>query len=88
MTMCVPVRDMKNTADFTALVEQEGDVAVTKNGYSAFHCLSESEYRILHEESAKAKLLSRMMLAEEEAAAGRYADFDDFTQTMRAEYGL
>lgn len=35
MTMCVPVRDMKNTADFTALVEQEG-VVLDHFGYWDF----------------------------------------------------
>lgn len=88
MAACVPVRDMKNTAEFTALVEREGDVAVTKNGYGAFHCLSEQQYQHLLEEAAKAKLLSRMLLAEEEIAAGAYDDFDEFAKTTRAEYGV
>ena len=35
MPICVPVRDMKDTATFTALVESERDVTVTKNGYEA-----------------------------------------------------
>ena len=42
MPICVPVRDMKNTADFVGMVERESDVTVTKNGYSVIHCLSES----------------------------------------------
>ena len=32
MSACVPVRDMKDTAAFTTLVESERDVTVTKNG--------------------------------------------------------
>ena len=40
MPTCVPVRDMKDTAAFTALVESERDVTVTKNGYEAMHCIS------------------------------------------------
>ena len=35
MSACVPVRDMKDTAAFTTLVESERDVTVTKNGYEA-----------------------------------------------------
>ena len=32
MSVCVPVRSMKNTAEFAELVERERDVTVTKNG--------------------------------------------------------
>ena len=63
MPICVPVRDMKDTATFTALVESERDVTVTKNGYEAMHCISSDQYRLMQDEIAKAKLLSRMMLA-------------------------
>lgn len=88
MPISIPVRDLKNTADFVSLVERENDVTVTKNGYSVVHCLSEDEYRLLQEERAKARLLSRMMLAEEEIAHGEAVDFDDFAASVRAEYGL
>ncbi len=88
MPVCVPVRDLKNTADFVELVEREADVTVTKNGYSVIHCLSEEEYRLVQEERAKARLLSRMMLAEDELASGQVVDFDDFSASIRAEYGL
>ena len=37
MAVCVPVRDLKNTAEFVGLVERESDVAVTKNGYGIMH---------------------------------------------------
>ena len=76
MSACVPVRDMKDTATFTALVESERDVTVTKNGYEAMHCISSDQYRLMQEEIAKAKLLSRMMLAEDEISQGDYSDYD------------
>ena len=88
MTTCVPVRDMKSTADFVNLVEREGSVTVTKNGYSAIHCLRDSEYKLLQEEQAKARLLSRMILAEREIAAGDAVDYDEFAAALKAEYGL
>ena len=63
MSACVPVRDMKDTAAFTALVESERDVTVTKNGYEAMHCISSDQYRLMQEEIAKAKLrLQRLRL--------------------------
>ena len=49
MSVCVPVRDMKDTAAFTTLVESERDVTVTKNGYEAMHCISSDQYRLMQE---------------------------------------
>ena len=43
MSVCVPVRSMKNTAEFAELVERERDVTVTKNGCEIFHCLSDEQ---------------------------------------------
>ena len=84
MSACVPVRDMKDTATFTALVESERDVTVTKNGY----CISSDQYRLMQEEIAKAKLLSRMMLAEDEISQGDYSDYDSFATAIRDKYDL
>ena len=88
MTACVPVRDMKDTAAFASLVEREGDVAVTRNGYGVMHCMSEEEYRLQREEVARARLLSRMMLAESDLAAGESRDFDSFAAGVRRRHGL
>lgn len=88
MTICVPVRDMKSTAEFTALVEREHDVTVTKNGYSAIHCLSDAQYRLMQDQVAKAQLLSRMMLAERELEEEDYVDYDSFAASLREEYDL
>lgn len=88
MAICVPVRDMKDTAAFTALVNKEREVTVTKNGYDAIHCMSDDCYRVMQDEMAKAKLLSRMMLAESELARGDFLDFDDFSASMRDRYGI
>lgn len=88
MAMCVPVRDMKDTAAFTDLVNREREVTVTKNGYDAIHCMSDEYYRIMQEEVAKARLLSRIMLAESELAEGAFADFDAFSASVRESHGL
>ena len=88
MTVCVPVRDMKDTAAFTQLVEDEREVTVTKNGYDAVHCLSNDEYRLMRDEVAKARLLSRMMLAEDEEARGDHTTYDEFAAAIREKYGL
>ena len=88
MPACVPVRDMKDTAAFTALVESERDVTVTKNGYETMHCISSDQYRLMQDEIAKAKLLSRMMLAEDEISQCDYSDYDSFATSIRDKYGL
>lgn len=88
MAACVPVRDMKNTASFVELVERESEVTVTKNGREALHCMSEARYRALQEESAKARLLSRMLLAQREEKTGDYVDYDRFAADLRARHGL
>lgn len=88
MTTCVPVRDMKDTARFTELVRAEQDVTVTKNGYDEMHCLSTAAYDALREEAAKAKLLSRMMLAEDEIEQDSYENFAGFLESVRRDYDL
>lgn len=52
------------------------------------HCISSDQYRLMQEEIAKAKLLSRMMLAEDEISQGDYSDYDSFATAMRDKYDL
>ena len=88
MPVCVPVRDMKDTTALAALVESERDVAVTNNGRVLMHCVSSDQYRVMQDEIAKAKLLSRMMLAEDETSQGDYSDYDSFAVLIRNKYCL
>ena len=88
MSICVPVRDMKDTAAFTSLVESQREVTVTKNGYDAIHCMSNEQYRLVQDKVAKAELLSRIMLAEKEIENGDYEDYDTFASNIRNKYGL
>lgn len=88
MPICVPMRELKDTAKFTALVEENRDVTVTKNGYDSLHCLSNEEYQVLKDEAARAKLLAHIMQAEKEIARGEYVEYDDFAAEIRSRYGL
>lgn len=88
MAIAVPVRDMKDTATFTALVNRERDVTVTRNGYEAFHCLSAEEWAARRDEVAKARLYSRILLAEQEIENGEVDEYDVFASKLREEYGL
>lgn len=88
MPTCVPIRDMKDTAAFTQLIDEaSGPVTVTRNGYDAFVVMKTGEYEALQQELAQARLLARMTQAEAEYAAGRFTDGRTFTERMRAEYG-
>ena len=88
MPVCVPVRDMKDTAALIALVETERDVTVIKNGRVVMHCVSGDQYRVMQDKIAKAKLLSRMMLTEDEILQGDHNDYDSFAASIRNKYDL
>ena len=66
----------------------EGEVIVTRNGYDVMHCISSAQHRINEEAIAKGRLLSRMMLAEDQISSGDVADFDSFAAQIRDRYGL
>lgn len=86
---CVPIRDMKNTAAFTALVDESSTpITVTRNGYDVFVVMRSEDYEAVQVELARARLLSRISQAEAEYSSGDYVDGKDFTSGMRSEYGL
>ena len=88
MPVCVPVRSMKNTAEFAELVERERDVTVTKNGCEIFHCLSDEQYRAMRDEMARARLSPGLCDPNRSWKRGAYCDYDDFVAGVREEYGL
>ncbi|WP_225748943.1 type II toxin-antitoxin system Phd/YefM family antitoxin [Paraeggerthella sp. Marseille-Q4926] len=89
VSRCVPIRDMKNTAAFTTLVEESSaPVTVTRNGYDAFVMMRSEDYEAMQVKLAQARLLSRLSRAEAEYASGDFVDGKEFTSRMRSEYGL
>ena len=88
MPVTAPVRDLKNTAQFTEKVLTEKEVLVTKNGIEVMTCISPARRKAELEELAKAKLLSRILLAEDEIEHKNYVDFDEFNNTLKEAYGL
>ena len=92
MPICVPIKEMKDTAKFARLVEEaSGPVTVTKNGYDAFVVMRSADYdRLVNRdyEAAKQKLLERIAIAEQEKAEGKWVDYDTATRELRAKYGL
>ncbi len=89
MPVCVPIRSMKDTARFSQLVEESsGPVTVTKNGYDSFVVMRSEDYEVLLEQVAKAELLSRLALAEDEIAAEKYVDAATAVSDIRRKYDL
>ena len=86
MPVCVPIKDMRDTAKFSELVETTpGPVTVTKNGYSKFVVLRSEGYDLMVQEQAKARL---MAVAERERAAGTARDAFEALDDLEAKYGL
>lgn len=88
MQTSVPVRDVRDTAAFSRLVDECGVVLVTRNGYPAFHAMSDAVYRRLEDSEARARLLERLLVAETEDASGQSSDFDAFCEEVDRAYGL
>lgn len=89
MPVCVPIKDMRDTAKFSELVESTpGPVTVTKNGYSKFVVLRSEDYDFLARENAKAHLMARIAVAERERAAGETYDAFEVLNELEAKYGL
>lgn len=89
MALCVPVRDMKDTAAFAKLVRESPEpVTVTKNGYSEFVVMRSEDYDLMCEEVAKARLLRVLVDADKAYEAGEYIDGDSFVADLKERYGL
>ena len=89
MPVCVPIKDMRDTAKFSELVETTpGPVTVTKNGSSKFVVLRSEDYDLMVQEQAKARLMARIAVAERERAAGTARDAFEALDDLEAKYGL
>ena len=92
MPVCVPIKDMKDTARFSRLVEEaDGPITVTKNGYDAFVVMRSSDYDRMvsnRNEAAKRELLDRLAIAEREISEAKFTDYDTATGKLKAKYGL
>lgn len=89
MPVCVPIKDMRDTATFTKLVEDTPEpVTVTKNGYSKFVVMRSDDYDALVGAQAQAHLMARIAVAERERKEGNYLDALDALNKLEAKYGL
>ena len=89
MPTCVPIKDLKNTAEFARKVQESPDpVTITKNGYDEFVVMRSADYQAMQEELAKNQLYERILRAEREFALGKHSDAFEFFDELGERYGL
>ena len=89
MPVCVPIKDLKDTATFTRTIQNAtGPVTVTKNGYDVFVVMKSNDYEAIQEELAKARLFSRIAQAEKEYATEQYLDSDQVISSLKEKYDV
>ncbi len=82
---CIPIRDLKNTAEISALCKQTGaPIFVTKNGYNDMVIMSAEVYDRIRLYT----VYEKMMEAEADLQAGRVKDAKASLAGLRAKYGL
>lgn len=89
MPICAPVKDLKNTAEFTRLVtEADEPVMVTTNGKVSFVAMSIEEYDALRAEGALSRLYETLDRAEADVKAGNWTSADETVARLKQRYGL
>ena len=90
MPLCVPIKDLRNTAAFDEMVSNSpSPVIVTKktiDGERAF--VKSSEFNQWEQAETRARLLERIMISERERTEGLHSDAFETTESLRAKYGL
>ena len=85
MPQCIPIRDLKNTAEISELCRRaNAPITVTKNGYSNMVIMIVDVYERMRLYS----VYERLMQAEYDIAAGRVTDAQGSLNQLRAKYGL
>ena len=89
MSLCVPIKDLRDTAAFDEMVTSSPTpIIVTKNGYDRFVCVTSSDFNRWEQAEARARLLERIMIAERERTEGKGVDAFKATESLREKYGL
>ncbi len=89
MTTCIPMRALKNTAQFAQTVQDAAEpVIITTNGRETMIVMTPEYYEALKMESARTELYQNIALAEADIAAGKVSDAQESLSTLRLHYGL
>lgn len=89
MPICVPIRDMKDTAAFAETVHAaQAPVIVTKNGKETLVSMSPEVYEGLRLEAARAQLYDIVDKGISDIESGRSRDAKTLTADLRKQYDL
>ena len=89
MTVCVPIKDLKDTTAFAETVaEARGPVTVTRNGKDVFVSISMDEYESMKMEAARSRLYQSIDRAEADFREGRPHDASETIASLEARYGV
>ena len=85
MPQCIPIRDLKNTAEVSQMCQNAKEpIVITKNGYDDMVIMSAEVYDRIRLYSVYEKLME----AEADIAEGRTTDAFDSLHQLRAKYGI
>ena len=88
MHKTVPIKELKDTTGFASLVEDAGEVLVTRNGTDVFAAMSMEQLEAYRLDAARAQLYDLVDEAEADFAAGNIADARTSQAQARKRYGL
>ena len=85
MTQCIPIRDLKNTAEISEMCRKSNSpITITKNGYSDMVIMSAEVYDRIRLVSVYEKLME----AEADIEEGRVLEGSASLRRLREKYGL
>ena len=85
MTQCIPIRDLKNTAEISQMCKDSCEpIYITKNGYEDMVIMSADVYQKIRLYSVYEKLME----AEMDIEAGKVMDAKDALGRLKAKHGL
>ena len=86
MPQIIPIKDLKNTAEISAMCHQSNDpVFITKNGYGDMVIMSMEAYERAF---FMLDVQQKLMEAKDDVAAGRTLDAESALQKVKEAYGL
>ena len=86
MPQIVPIRDLKNTANISALCHESNEpIFITKNGYGDMVIMSMETFE---KNAFFNRLYDNLDAGELDVKAGRVTDADDVLAELKSKYGL
>ena len=86
MPQIIPIKDLKNTAEISAMCHQSNDpVFITKNGYGDMVIMSMEAYERAF---IMLDVQQKLKEAKDDVAAGRTLDAESALQKVKEAYGL